>query len=31
MKGAKTHLQLAVDAKVKFPGVEEASGLLAKL
>ena len=30
MKSAKTHLQLAVDAKVNFPGIEEANNILAK-
>jgi tetratricopeptide (TPR) repeat protein len=30
-KSAKTHLQLAVDAKVDFSGIEEANGTLAKL
>lgn len=29
-KSAKAHLQLALDAKREFPGIEEASGLLAK-
>jgi hypothetical protein len=31
IKSAKTHLQLAVDAKVNFPGIEEANGILAKI
>ncbi len=31
MKAAKTHLQLAVDAKLDFPGIEEANGILAKM
>jgi len=31
MKSAKTHLQLAVDAKVNFAGIEEANGILAKM
>src|SRR5207244_590433 len=31
MKSAKTHLQLAVDAKVDFSGAEEANGILAKM
>ncbi len=30
-KSAKTHLQLAVDAKLDFPGIEEANGILAKM
>jgi hypothetical protein len=31
VKSAKTHLQLAVDAKVNFSGIEEANGVLAKM
>ena len=31
MKSAKSHLQLAVDAKVNFPGLEQANALLAKI
>jgi len=31
VKSAKTHLQLAVDSKVDFRGVEEATGALAKM
>ena len=31
MNSAKTHLQLAVDAKLDFPGIEDANGILAKL
>ena len=30
-KTAKTHLQLAVDAKVNFSGIEEANGVLGKM
>ena len=31
MKSAKTHLQLAVDAKAEFPGLAEANAILAKM
>jgi tetratricopeptide (TPR) repeat protein len=31
MKSARTHLKLAVDSKMNFPGIEDANGILAKM